>query len=75
MAFLQQHNIRVLPWPALSPDLNPIEHLWDEVQRRLHNVRPVPTTADELPSAALDVCRRIPSAFTNRLIHSMYRSE
>lgn len=73
MAFLQQHNIHVPPWPALSPDLNPIEHLWDEVQRRLHNVRPVPTTADELRTAALDVCRRIPRAFTNRLIHSMYR--
>ena len=30
--FLQQHNIRLLPWPALSPDLNPIEYLWDETK-------------------------------------------
>ena len=71
-AYLQQHNIRVLPWPALTPDLNPIEHLWDEVKRRLHNVRPVPATAAELRTAALDVCRMIPRAFTNRLIHSMH---
>jgi hypothetical protein len=27
--FLNQNHIRVLPWPALSPDLSPIEHLWD----------------------------------------------
>ena len=32
----QQHNIKIKPWPALSPDLNPIEHLWDEIQRKLN---------------------------------------
>jgi hypothetical protein len=25
--FLNQNHIRVLPWPALTPDLLPIEHL------------------------------------------------
>jgi hypothetical protein len=29
--FLNQNHIRVLPSPALSPDLSPIEHLWDEL--------------------------------------------
>uniref|UniRef100_A0A672GCT7 Tc1-like transposase DDE domain-containing protein n=1 Tax=Salarias fasciatus TaxID=181472 RepID=A0A672GCT7_SALFA len=46
--FLQQHNIRTLPWPALSPDINLIEHLWDEIQRRLNDIRPRSTTAAEL---------------------------
>jgi transposase len=27
MHFLNDNHIRTLPWPALSPDLNPIEHL------------------------------------------------
>ena len=29
MQCLQQHNIPPLPWPAHSPDLSPIDHLWD----------------------------------------------
>ena len=27
-------NVNVLPWPALSPDMNPIEHIYDELGRR-----------------------------------------
>jgi transposase len=33
--FLQDRNVSVLPWPAKIPDLNPIEHVWDLLNRRL----------------------------------------
>ena len=33
MDFLNDNHIRTLPWPALSPDLNPIEHSWDKLGR------------------------------------------
>ena len=34
--FLQCHNIQIVRWPAGSPDLNPIEHLWDALDQCVH---------------------------------------
>ncbi|CAD6215482.1 GSCOCG00011221001-RA-CDS, partial [Cotesia congregata] len=35
LQFFQRNNIRLLRHPAMSPDLNPIEHVWDMLGRRL----------------------------------------
>ena len=32
--FPAQNNMNLLPWPALSPDMNPIKHIWDELGQR-----------------------------------------
>ena len=33
--FLNRNNVNVLPWPAMSPDMNPIEHIWDYLGRKV----------------------------------------
>jgi hypothetical protein len=48
MDFLNDNHIRTLPWPALSPDLKLIKHLWDELGRRVRNGLNPPETLDEL---------------------------
>ena len=43
--FLNRHNVNVLPWPAVCSDMNPIEHIWDYLGRKVrargkvHNLR------------------------------------
>jgi len=33
--WMSQFGVEELAWPAQSPDFNPIEHLWDELEQRL----------------------------------------
>ncbi|KFM63879.1 Transposable element Tcb1 transposase, partial [Stegodyphus mimosarum] len=46
-------GLGILPWPAASPDQNPIEHLWDVIERDI-NRGPRQQTLDDLHTA-LDV--------------------
>jgi hypothetical protein len=38
--FLQQEAVQTIPWPAMSPDMNPIEHVWDFIGRKINKRNP-----------------------------------
>lgn len=38
--WFDQKGFTTIPWPANSPDLNPIEHLWAEIDKKLDNNPP-----------------------------------
>lgn len=71
--FLVTNNINVLPWPAYSPDCNPIEHMWDALQRRLRKRQRQPRNARELTAALREEWARIPRYLLRNLCGSMRR--
>ena len=47
-AFFQRRRVSLLPWPICSPDMSPIEHVWDMVGRQLICQGPPAPTLDVL---------------------------
>jgi transposase len=56
-------------WPGNSPDLNPIEHVWNELQQSVF-CEPYPRNRDELVSRVQDAWSSLTIEYTWRLIHS-----
>ncbi|GFT14602.1 DDE_3 domain-containing protein [Trichonephila clavipes] len=71
--YLQSEDIPRMDWPTYSPDLNPIEHLWDMLGRRIAAHQPPPTYLPELRRALLDEWCNIPQDQIDNLILSMPR--
>ena len=71
--WFSEHGIRVLPWPSCSPDLNPIEHVWNYVDCKIR-ARPIqPTSIAELKRAIEEEWYAIPLEYIQSLFDSMPR--
>jgi len=54
-----------------SPDLNPIEHLWDVVERELHALDVHPTNLHQQQDAILSIWANISKECFQHLVESM----
>ncbi|KFM69014.1 Transposable element Tcb1 transposase, partial [Stegodyphus mimosarum] len=70
---LQSEDITHMDWPAFSPDLNPVEHVWDMLGRRVAARQPPPTCLPELQRALSFEWCNIPQDQIDNLILSMPR--
>ena len=69
--WFETKGVEVLDWPAQSPDLNPIEHLWEHVDRQIRSKTYRKT--DELFDAVVEAWNSIPDSVISTLIESMPR--
>ena len=68
---LTENDIDVMDWPPYSPDVPPIEHLWDELDSHVRRRRNVPQTLGQMRQALQEEWNNIPLAKINKLIDSM----
>ena len=71
--FLEAENIPVLAWPAYSPDMSPIEHVWDALDQHVGQHVPIPANIQQLRTAIEEDWTDIPQATIKSLINSMQK--
>lgn len=75
MSWFEAAGIRVMAWPAQSPDLNPIEHLWFQLKKKIHAHREPTRGVHELwersqaewATITVDTCRALIESMPRRV--------
>ena len=66
-------SVEELYWPAKSPDLNPIELLWDELECRLQVRSNLLTSVPNLTNALVVEWMQVPAAMFQHLVEGLPR--
>lgn len=67
--WLLENHIKVLDWPSQSPDLNPIEHLWHELKKKIYRFKAY--SLEERWSIVEREWWKMDKEFCRKLVHSM----
>ena len=71
--FFVNRQIELLPWPARSPDLSPIENMWSMVAQRLTQITSPAATPDQLWQRVEAAWSAVPQEHIQSLFESMPR--
>ena len=66
-----QGNIKVLKWPAKSPDLNPIENLWGYLTLKVYEGKKQYSSKKELENAIIKEWKNIDLKMLKKLVNDM----
>ena len=69
--WMEDHQIKTLSWPAQSPDLNPIENLWNVIKRKMDGHKP--SNKAELLEFLRQEWHKVTQNQCERLVESMPR--
>ena len=72
-AYLQSEAVTSVPWPAMSSDLNPIEHIWDMLGRRIQAREPPVQNIRQLEAALHREWQQLSQQDIRRLTGGMIR--
>ncbi len=70
-ALLMKLKVKVMEWPSMAPDLNPTEHLWGILKRKVekHHVSKI----QQLRDVIMEEWKRMPATTCAALVNSMPR--
>ncbi|GFX08044.1 transposable element Tcb2 transposase [Trichonephila clavipes] len=70
-ALLESENITRMDWPAYSPDLNPIENVWDALGKRIAARLHHPENTQQLKQMLIEEWALLPQEMLHQLVLSM----
>ncbi|GFV37254.1 uncharacterized protein TNCV_92271 [Trichonephila clavipes] len=72
---LESEDITRMDWPAYSPDLNPIEHVWDALGRRIAARLHHPENTQQLKQMLIEEWALLPQEMLHQLVLRMRRRQ
>lgn len=71
--WLADNKVTIMDWPAQSPDMNPIENLWSELETRIRSREVQPSNKYQLFEMLQEEWKNISLDITSKLVASVPR--